>query len=107
MYSLVPSQLFDKDIDSVYHYIKENLEAPKAAENLMKELKEKLIYLKDNPFTRSYVQDKFLANIGFRSLEVKNFTVFYIVDQKRNKINLIRFLYNKRDWINILREDNK
>ena len=106
MYSLVPSQLFDNDIDSVYHYIKENLEAPKVAENLMKELKEKLNYIKENPFTRSYVQDKFLASIGFRPLEVKNFTVFYIIDQKRKKINLIRFLYNKRDWKNILREDS-
>ena len=43
MYSLVPSQLFDNDIDSVYQYIKENLEAPMAAENLMKELNKELL----------------------------------------------------------------
>jgi hypothetical protein len=42
MYKLLPSKLFDNDIDSVYQYIRENLEAPMAAENLMAELKIKL-----------------------------------------------------------------
>ena len=105
MYTLLPSKLFDNDIDSVYQYIKENLEAPMTAENLMKELKAKLNYLKENPFARSYVQDEFLANIGFRPMKVKNYIIFYIIDQEKNIINLIRFLYNKRDWKNILRED--
>ena len=107
MYTLLPSLLFDNDIDSVYQYISENLEAPRAAENLMKELKAKLNYLKENPFARSFVQDEFLANIGFRPIKVKNYVIFYIIDKKKNEINLIRFLYNKRDWKNILREENE
>ena len=107
MFRLIPSQLFDSDIDAVYMYIKENLEAPMAAENLMKELKEKLNYLKDNPFVRSFVQDEFLANIGFRPIKVKNYVIYYIVDDVKNEINLIRFLYNKRDWKNILREEKE
>jgi len=57
MYTLLPSQIFDNDIDSVYQYIKDNSEAPMAAENLMKELKAKLEYLKENPFVRSFIQD--------------------------------------------------
>ena len=105
MYTLLPSKLFDSDIDSVYQYIKENLEAPMAAENLMKELKSKLNYLKENPFARSFVQDEFLANIGFRLIKVKNFVIYYIIDEEKKVINLIRFLYNRRDWKNILCED--
>ena len=77
MYTLLPSKLFDTDIDSVYQYIKQNLEAPMAAENLMKELKVKLNYLKETPFARSFVQDKFLANIGFRPIKVKNYVIYY------------------------------
>ena len=106
MYTLLPSELFDSDIDSVYQYIKENLNAPMAAENLMKELKVKLKYLKENPYARSFVQDKFLASIGFRPIRVKNYVIFYIIDEEKSIINLIRFLYSKRDWKNILREDN-
>ena len=106
MYSLIPSQLFDIDVDSVYQYITENLEAPMAAENLMRELKLKLNYLKENPFARPLVHDKFLANIGFRPIKVKNYVIYYIVDKDKNVVNLIRFLYNKRDWKNVLREEN-
>ena len=106
MFTLIPSQLFDSDIDAVYLYIKENLEVPMAAENLMKELKIKLNYLKENPFARSFVQDEFLANIGFRPIKVKNYVIYYIVDEVKNEINLIRFLYKARDWINILKEES-
>ena len=105
MFTLLPSQLFDNDIDSVYQYIRENLEAPMAAENLMKELKVKLNYLKENPFARSFVQDDFLASVGFRPINVKNYVIYYIIDEEKNVINLIRFLYNKRDWKNILRDE--
>ena len=107
MYTLLPSLLFDNDIDSVYQYISENLEAPRAAENLMKELKAKLNYLKENPFARSFVQDEFLANIGFRPIKVKNYIIYYIVDEVKNEINLIRSLYKARDWINILKEESE
>jgi len=105
MFKLLPSQLFDSDVDDVNQYITENLEAPMAAKNLMKELKVKLNYLKKNPFSRAYVQDKFLANIGFRPIKVKNYVIYYIIDESKNEINLIRFLFNKRDWKKILREE--
>jgi len=38
MYKLVFSKIIDDDIDSSYNYIKDILEAPIAAENLMKKL---------------------------------------------------------------------
>ena len=107
MFRLIPSQLFDSDVDSVYLYIKENLEALMAAENLIKELKIKLNYLKENPFARSLVQDEFLTNIGFWPIKVKNHVIYYIIDEVKNEINLIRFLYNKRDWKNILCEEKE
>lgn len=104
MYKLVSSKLFDTDIDSVYDYIKDNLEAPMAAENLMKELKQKLKYLNENPFARPLVQDEFLASMKIRSIKVKNYVIYYSINDDKNVINLFRFLYNKRDWKNILSE---
>jgi hypothetical protein len=51
----------------------------------MKELKEKLNYLKENPFSRAYVQDKFLASMGFRSIRVKNYGYYSVPQMKQNK----------------------
>jgi hypothetical protein len=54
----------------------------------------KLYKIKENPNIRSLVQDKYLASLGYRWINVKNYTIFYI----------IRFLYGRRNWINILKE---
>jgi plasmid stabilization system protein ParE len=106
MYSLVYSKLIRGDIRSSHTYIKEKLEAPKAAENLIMELLNKLKYLKETPLTRPLVQDSYLASFKVRSIKIKNYVLYYIVDEDNNKVNMIRFLYNKRDWINILKENN-
>jgi septation ring formation regulator EzrA len=50
VFNLVFSKIIDEDIDSCYNYINDKLEAPMAAENLMKELYEKLNQIKENPF---------------------------------------------------------
>ena len=42
MYRLRFSKLFKRDVDSSYNYIKNKLEAPKAADNLIKEIIESL-----------------------------------------------------------------
>ena len=102
MYELVFSKIIYEDIDKSYNYIKKILEAPKAAENLIEELLDKLNYLKETPYTRPLVQDKFLASLGIRSIKVKNYVLYYSTEEIQKKVNIIRFLYNKRDWMNIL-----
>ena len=109
MYKLLFSKIIDDDIDSSYNYIKDILKAPIAAENLMKELYDKLNYIKEKPYSRPLVHDEFLASLGIRSIRVKNYLIFYNIEEDENDkdnkyINVISFMYNKRDWINILKE---
>ena len=104
MYRLRFSKLFKKDIDSSYNYIKNKLEAPMAADNLIKEIMEKLNKIKENPNIRPLVQDKYLASLGYRLINVKNYAIFYIIGNDNRHIKIIRFLYNKRNWINLLKE---
>ena len=61
MYKLLFSKTIDDEIDSSYNYIKDVLEAPMAAENLMKELYNKLNYIKGKPYSRPLVHDEFLS----------------------------------------------
>jgi plasmid stabilization system protein ParE len=98
------SKLYRMDVDSCYNYIKDKLEAPMAANNLIKEILEKLNKIKGNPNIRPLVQDKYLASLGYRLINVKNYAIFYIVDNDSKHVKIIRFLYNKRNWVNILKE---
>ncbi|GHV69669.1 hypothetical protein AGMMS49928_12910 [Spirochaetia bacterium] len=44
-----------------------------------------------------------IAALNLRAIKVKNYVVYYSVNEKKQTVRLVRFLYNKRDWINILR----
>jgi plasmid stabilization system protein ParE len=104
LYRLKISKLYKEDTSSSYNYIKYKLEAPMAANNLKKEMKEQINKIKVNPRIRPLVKDEYLANLGYRLINVKNFMIFYIIDDDNKRIKIIRFLYGKRDWINILKE---
>jgi plasmid stabilization system protein ParE len=104
MYALAFSKIINDDVYQSYTYIKETLEAPKAAGNLIEELIDKLNYLKERPYGRPLVQDKYLASLEIRSIKVKNYVLYYNVEENNRIVNIIRFMYNKRDWINILKE---
>ena len=104
MDNLVISRLYKEDTVSTYNYIKNVLNAPMAAKNLINEVKEKLVYISKNPTHRPLVYDKYLASLGYRLISVKNYLIFYIIDDDDVHIKIIRFLYCKRDWINILKE---
>ncbi|GMO12336.1 MAG: hypothetical protein Ta2D_14200 [Rickettsiales bacterium] len=99
MYGLIFSKLFGDDIDSTYQYIKENLKAPMAAENLMKEVKQELEHLKETPTRRPIIKDELIAALNLRAIKIKNYVVYYSVNEKKQTVILVRFLYNKKDII--------
>jgi toxin ParE1/3/4 len=104
VYKLIFSKLYHSDLDECYIYISKKLENPMAAEKLIIETKKKLIEIKNNPTHRPLVNDEYLADLGYRLKIVKNFMIFYIIDNDNKHIKIVRFLYGKRDWMNILKE---
>ena len=107
MFELIFSEKINNDIVSSINYIKDTLEAPMAAQNHAEELKKKYIKLKENPFARPLVRNKYLASKGIRFIKVKNYMLVYKIDEKNNTVFLYRFLYCRRDWVNILTNEIK
>ena len=105
MFELEFSEKVNGDIVSVLKYIGEVLQAPKAAENHYDELIRIYEKLKENPFRRPLVQNKYLASKGIRSINVKNYMLLYKINEENHIVLLYRFLYCRRDWINILIKD--
>jgi plasmid stabilization system protein ParE len=60
--------------------------------------------LADTPGIYSFVHDEYPAAKGLKYVTIKNFLMFYTIDENRKFVNIVRFLYGRRDWINILRE---
>jgi plasmid stabilization system protein ParE len=104
VYRLRFSKFYHDDLDENYNYISNKLENPMAADRLIIEAKKKLIEVRNNPTHRPLVNDEYLANLGYRLKNVKNYILFYIIDDENKHIKIVRFLYGKRDWVNILKE---
>jgi len=107
MFELVFSEKINNDIISALYYIRNILEVPKAAENHFEELKKKYEKLKENPYIRPLVKNKYLATKGIRYIKVKNYILIYKINEENKTVLLYRFMYCRRDWINILTNELK
>ena len=102
MHQIIFAKHFQEDVKSALNYIKNTLQAPAASERLKDEIRKTYKNIKLNPLMYPVVPNVDLASMGFRFTMVKNYMLFYIVEEKR--VNIIRFLYGRRNWINILKE---
>ena len=83
MYELKFSDYLYEDVKSSVNYIK---------------------YVLQNPFIYPAVPVEYLALKGYRFVNIKNYMLFFKVKEKQ--INIERFLYGPRDWINLLKNMN-
>jgi plasmid stabilization system protein ParE len=102
-YSLNITDIAEEDILDTVRYITHVLKNSIAANNLLDEIEKHEKILEDTPGIYPFVHDEYLAEKGLKYVMIKNFLLFYIIDEKNKIVNIIRFLYRRRDWKNILR----
>ena len=100
MYTIKYAESYRDDVKSAINYIKNNLQNPIAAQKLKDVIRNKIGNIKENPLIYSRVPDEFLASKGYRFSIINNYLLFFLVKEKQ--IEIIRFLYGYRDWINML-----
>lgn len=103
MYTLNITESFKNDLKSTVDYIKQNFQAPIAAQRLKNQVKMTYKKIKNNPLIYPIVHDEYLASLGYRFVVIKNFMLFYKVN--KNIIEVMRFLYGPSDWSNKLKDD--
>jgi len=50
----------------------------------------------------SFVTDERLTMLGYRNLPVKNYIIFFTINEKSKVVDVERILYARRDWQRIL-----
>ena len=100
-YHLHITSVAQRDISQAADYIEFVLKNPKAADDLLEEMDQKINALLPFPQEHPIVEDKLLAAWGIRFTQIKNYLAFYVIEE--NQVTVIRFLYAKSDWISILK----
>ena len=91
-----------RDLYEIGAYISKELLEPETAKRVVSKIAKGINSLKDMPFRNTLVADDRLAYKAIRKVVIDNFIVFYIVTEEKKTVTIIRILYSKRAWINLL-----
>lgn len=75
-----------------------------AADNLLDDLKSSIMKLSVLPKRYPLVEEEPWRSEGVRKLVVKNFLVYYWVDDEYNKVQVTAVIYSKRNQIEQLKK---
>ena len=104
-YNLCIAEKAENDLNSASDYISFKLMNPDAAFHLRKATDEAILSIPKYPKKHPIVQDPFLAYFNVRFVVVKNYLLFFTIDESEKIVHIIRFLYAKSDWKRILQDD--
>ena len=91
------------DLKDIMRYIAHELEAPKAAENLLQKIDREVQKTAENPFRcRVYISTEKLK-YEYRILHVNNYSIFFAIEKE--KIEIHRVIYSKKDIAKMLSEE--
>ena len=102
MYEVQWTSLAKDDLVRAITYIADMLKAPLAAEKLLGDIEKETAVLAENPNLLPLSHDEYIAHRGIRHVKVKNYMLFYTVNEDARTITVIRMLYARRDWIQLL-----
>lgn len=103
-YEIHITKTAEQDLVNAADYISLVLYNPQAADDLLDEVERKTAGLSQFPQQFSLVDDPVLKAWGVRFVPVNNYLIFYTVSETEKRVNIIRFLYGKRNWISILKQ---
>ena len=104
-YGIEITEAAQRDFENIYTYISDNLCNKKAATSLIDLFDKNIRTLADMPEGYPLANDEYLRNMGIRFISVKNYIIFYTVNIKKQMVYVVRVLYGKRNWIDILQSE--
>ena len=101
-YTIRLTPIADQDIEEISDYIAYELKNEIAAVDFLEKLEYQILRLEEFPFSCEVVTEKLLRLKGYRKLLVNNYIVFYIVDEQKREVDIVRVLYAMRAYKDLL-----
>lgn len=91
-YKILVSEKYYMDLKEILHYISRDLSAPLTASTLLNDIEQMVSSLSTMPYRYSIIDDSYLSHKEFRKCLIKNFIIFYKVDEENKTIMVHRIL---------------
>ena len=99
-YNIEYSKEAKQDLIDITKYIKYNLQEPNVAKKLINRIRAEINNLIENPQIYAIIDDEFIKKLEIRKIIVDNYIIFYRI--KNKTIQIVRVLYGRRNWIDLL-----
>lgn len=101
-YKVFVTERAKSDLAEVYSYISTELQSAATADNVIDSLQRavKDLSIMPNRYHR-YMEEPWFSE-GVRYFSVRNFSVFYTVDEDEQRVFVVHVIYSKRDFPQIL-----
>lgn len=101
-YNIQITEPAESDLREIGIYIYKELLEPETAKKVVLKIANAINSLEEISLRNALASDERIAHKGIRKIMVDNYFVFYIVAGESNTVTIVRILYGRRDWINLL-----
>ena len=92
----------ERDLLKAADYIEFFIKNPDAADHLLDTADKQISSLAEMPQRYRIVDDPVLSTWEIRFIKVNNYLAFYTIDENKQLVIIVRFLYQKSNWAFIL-----
>lgn len=101
-YKIIIQESAELDLNGIIEYIAIDLNEKLIALKLYKKIVEAINSLSDTPGRCAVIDAEPYKDMGIRRLIVNNYSIFYYLNNETETVHILRILYNRRDWKNLL-----
>ena len=88
----------------IFSYISNTLKEPLTAERLLDELQKRILSLDTMPRRVALVDEEPWRSYGIHKMPVKNFLVYFWVNEEQKEVHITAVIYGKRDQLEQLKQ---
>ncbi len=97
-YKLLPKARLD--LETIFHYISEELVNPEAAFRLITKFETKFISICEYPKANPVISNPLFHHSSLRKTVVDKYVIVYIFDEGIDLVNIVRVIYARQDYYN-------
>lgn len=88
----------------IRQYIAVESKEPTSAQKLLELLKSEMLCLETMPHRVKCIDEQPWHDLGFRKIKVKNYYIYFVIDENNKQIQILAVIYVRRDQANQLEQ---
>lgn len=104
-YIIETSETAEQDLENIISYLRYDLAGDIIADKYKILFKQELKKLEDIAGSMPILDEELTGHKNIRKINVRNYIIFYIIDEESNKVSVVRIGHVFMDWEKYLKDE--